>query len=142
MRRLDEEMSHAGRSTLELVKSVATDTEELIRKEIELAKHEVTEAIAARISNFAAIAASGVFALFALGFAGLAGAHALERWFAPWSARLLIAGAYLVLAGCALAIAAARRRGAPASIAPAQAAEQVKQTLKEEVEWARAQLKR
>src|SRR5439155_5351707 len=66
------------RSTMELVKDVAADTSSLVRKEVELAKEEVLEAITARVKAAGAMAAAGVFGLFMLGFLALAAAAALD----------------------------------------------------------------
>src|SRR5438132_13502284 len=47
------------RSTIEILMSIADDTRHLLQKEIELARHEVTEALLAKASAAAAIARAG-----------------------------------------------------------------------------------
>src|SRR5207247_294393 len=82
----------------ELVRSIANDTSLLVRQEIELAKHEITEAVTARLKAAASMAAVGVLALFMLIFLALAAAAALDLVLPAWAARLIVAGALLFLA--------------------------------------------
>jgi predicted phage tail protein len=124
------------RSTIELVRDIAAESQTLIRKEVELAKQEVMEAVMARVMAAAALAAAGLFALFALLFGALAAAAAIALVLPMWAAALIVAGAFLLLAGPA-ALIGLRRMKAP-SLKP----EETVRTVKEDVEWARAQLKR
>jgi hypothetical protein len=123
-------------SVLELVKSISTDTVALVRKEVELARQEVVEALTARVKAVAALAAAGVMGLFILGFLGLAAAAGLDNVMRPWASRLIVAGGYLVLAVGAGLFALGRAKRPP--LVP----EETKRTVKEDVEWAKAQLKR
>jgi membrane protein len=125
-----------GRSTGDLVRSIGTDTVTLVRKEIELAKQEVKEGIAARIKGIAALAAAGVMGLYIVGFLGAAGAAGLALVVPLWAALLIVAGAFIVLA--LIAALVGRRMMKGTSIAP----ERAKENLKEDVKWARAQLRR
>jgi hypothetical protein len=123
-------------STLQLLKSISYDTVTLVRKEVELARQEIVEALVARAMAAAALAAAGLMGLFILGFLGLAAAAALDNVVQPWASRLIVAGGFLLLAGggAMFGIGRMRRR----SMAP----EETKRTVKEDVEWAKAQLKR
>jgi hypothetical protein len=124
------------RSTPALVRSIATDTATLVRKEVELARQEIVEAIVARVKAAAAMAAAGVAALIGIVFLGAAAAHALESVMEPWAARLVVGGSFLLLAGLAAMIGLMRAK--KPSIAP----EMTVQTVKEDIQWAKAQLKR
>ena len=124
------------RSTVEILRSVATDSASLVGKEMELARLEIVEAVSARIKAALAAASAGVLALMALGFFGLAAAAALDNVMRPWASRLTVAGAFTVVAVGAMAFGALRAKRPP--LAP----EETKRTVKEDVEWARAQLKR
>jgi putative superfamily III holin-X len=126
----------SDRSTVELLRSIATDSGTLVRKEMELARHEIVEAVSARIKAALAAATAGVLALMALGFFALAAATALDNVMRPWASRLVVGGAFAVLAIGALAFGALRAKRPP--LAP----EETKRTVKEDVEWARTQLKR
>jgi predicted phage tail protein len=124
------------RSTLEIVRDIAAESQTLVRKEVELAKQEVLEAITARVMAAAALAMAGLFGLFVLLFGALAAAAALDLVLPAWAAALIVAGAFLLLAAPA-ALLGVRRMKAP----PLKPEETVR-TVKEDVEWARAQLKR
>jgi uncharacterized membrane protein YqgA involved in biofilm formation len=123
-------------STIQLVRSIATDTSALVRKEVELARQELTAAVMARLVGAGALAVAGLFGLLIVIFLALAAAEALDLVFAPWLSRLIVAGGFLLLAGIA-ALVGLRKMKKP-SFAP----EETKRTVKEDVEWAKTQLKR
>jgi uncharacterized membrane protein YqjE len=125
-----------AQSTVQLVRSIAADTSTLVRKEIELARQELTEAIKARVIGAAALGAAAVFGLLIVIFLGTAAAAALDLVFAKWLSRLIVAGGFLLLAG--IAVMFGLRKLKKPSFAP----EETKRTVKEDVEWAKAQLKR
>lgn len=122
------------KSTPELVASIAGDAAALARKEVELAKQEVVESVTARLKAAGALAAAGLLALFALLWLSAALAWALDGVMRPWASRLVVAGVFVLLAAVAAAFARTRGRKAPL--------EETKRTVKEDVEWARAQLRR
>src|SRR5207247_11273324 len=87
------------RSTIELVKDIAADASSLFRKEVELAKQELLEAITARLLAVGAMAVAGVFGLFMLVFLALAAAAALDIIFPAWLAALVVAGGFGLVGG-------------------------------------------
>jgi hypothetical protein len=97
----------------ELLRSIGTDLSLLIRQQVALAKEEMRGIAAEKATGGALLAAAAVFALFVLGFASLAGAAALI--------------AVLI--------------GRNALAAPATP-ERTKQTVKEDLEWAKRKLQR
>ena len=119
----------------ELLRSIGTDLSLLIRQQVALAKEEVRGIAAEKATGGALLAAAAVFALFVLGFASLAGAAALDLVLPRWAALLIVAGIYLVLAVIAVVI------GRNALAAPATP-ERTKQTVKEDLEWAKRKLQR
>ena len=119
----------------ELIRSIGADLSLLIRQQVALAKEEVRGIAAEKATGGALLAAAAVFALFVLGFASLAGAAALDLVLPRWAALLIVAGIYLVLAVIAVLI------GRNALAAPATP-EQTKQTVKEDLEWAKRKLQR
>jgi len=123
-------------STPQLVRSIASDTSTLVRKEVELAKQEITEAVMARVKASGALAGAGVMSLYGLLFLGVAAGAALSLVLATWLAFLIVAAGFLLLAGGAAMFGLVRIKRPP--LAP----EETKRTVKEDVEWARAQLKR
>jgi membrane protein len=122
-------------STPRLVGRMAGDVGLLIRKEVELARQEITEGISAKLHGAAAFAVAGALGLFVLGFLGAAGAAALDLVLPLWAALLIVAGVVLVVAVGAALYGRSRLQQ---PVAP----EQAKRTIKEDVEWARAQLRR
>jgi Putative Actinobacterial Holin-X, holin superfamily III len=119
----------------ELIRSIGADLSLLIRQQVALAKEEVRGIAAEKATGGALLAAAAVFALFVLGFASLAGAAALDLVLPRWAALLIVAGIYLVLAVIAVVI------GRSALAAPATP-ERTKQTVKEDLEWAKHKLQR
>lgn len=124
------------RSTGELMRAIGTDMVELVRKEIELAKQEVREGITARIKGLVGLAVAAVVGLFALGFLAAAAAWGLDTVLQPWASRLIVGGAFLLVTGLAAVAGIRQLRSAP--LTPRRTQE----TIKEDMEWARAQLKR
>ena len=79
----------ADRSTLEILMAIADDTRHLLQKEVELARHEIVEALLAKAKAAAALAAAGIIGLMVLVFAGLTAAAALDNVLPPeWGERL------------------------------------------------------
>ncbi len=128
--------ANGRRSTPQLVRSIASDTATLVKKEVELARQEIVEAIVARLKAAAALLAAGVFVMLAVIFLGSAAAYALENVVSPWVARLIVGGSFLLLAGLAAAVGLLRAKRPP--LKP----ELTVETVKEDIEWAKTQLKR
>jgi hypothetical protein len=124
------------RSMGELLRSIGNDTATLVRKEVELARQEILEAVTSRLMAAGAVAAAGVMGLFILAFLGLAAAAALDGVVRPWASRLIVAGGFLVIAAVAGAFALRKSKHPPMK------PEETVRTVKEDVEWAKAQLKR
>lgn len=123
-------------STVQLVGRVAGDAGTLVRKELELARQEMKEAMAAKAQGAAAFGAAAVFGLYLLGFLAAAGAAALALVLQLWAALLIVAGVFLILALIAAAVGRSRMASRPVS------PEKAKANLKEDVQWAKAQLRR
>ena len=123
-------------STVRLVGQVAGDVGTLVKKEVELAKQEISEAVIARLKAIAAFVVIGVIALFVVGFLAAAGAAGLATFLPLWLSLLIVAGVFIFFAVLAAAFGKARMKSPP--LKP----EKTKQTIKEDVEWAKAQLRR
>lgn len=118
-----------------LLRSIGSDVTLLVRQEVDLAKQELGEAASEKAMGGGLLLAAAILALFVVGFIGLTGAAALDLVLPTWAAYLIVAGVFLI--ACAIAALAGRSAlRAPAS------AEATKQTVKEDVEWARRRLKR
>jgi uncharacterized membrane protein YqjE len=132
----DERMTHevyrgdGQKSAGQLMKEVTEDLSTLVRKEIELAKQELGQSVNAKLKGAALVAIAGVMGFFALIFALLAIRDALTLVVSEWAADLITMGA-LLLIGLIGILVARRKLATPVS------AEMTKQTIKEDVEWAK-----
>jgi uncharacterized membrane protein YqjE len=124
------------RSTIELVRAIAQDSSTLLRKELELARLEITEAVKARLKGIAALVVAGAMALFALIFLSVMAVVLIDIKLPKWAAWLIVGGTLLVVAGIAALIGRHKLKHPPMK------PEETVRTVKEDVEWARAQLKR
>jgi hypothetical protein len=118
-----------------VVSSVFDGVRSLIRKEIELAKLELTEAAAVRAKGVGLMAAAGVVGVFALVFIAASGSAALDLVLPEWAAHLIVAGVFLLLA---MALVLAGRRALRTAPTPTKTQE----TLKEDARWAKQQIAR
>jgi putative superfamily III holin-X len=124
------------RSSLELAREIGADLGTLVRKELELARQEMLEAIAARMKAAGAGAVAGVMGFVALLFFGLAAVAGVATELPFWASCLVVAGGFAVLALVALGFALLRVKRS--SMAP----EATVRTVKEDIQWAKAQLRR
>ncbi len=121
-------------STAELLRGLAGDATTLVRKEVLLARQEVTEGLTATAKAGSLLAAAGVLAAYGFGFLLAAAARAVggPAWLGP----LIVGGALALVAG-ALGLVG-RRRLAASRVAPAQARAELMETangLREEIRW-------
>jgi Putative Actinobacterial Holin-X, holin superfamily III len=120
----------SGKSAGQLMKEVTEDLSTLMRKEIELAKQELGSSIATKATGAAIFAVVGVFAFFALIFLLFAIRDGLDTFLWTWVAD--IATAFILLGlGVIAALIAKKKIATPVS------AELTKQTIREDVEWAK-----
>jgi len=123
------------RSMAALARSVIEGVTQLFRHEVELAKIEATEAIAARAQAIAMLAIGGVLGLYALGFLAASATAALDIVLPAWASRLIVAGVF-ILGGVILFLAGR------AAMRSAGGVEQTQATVKEDVQWAKQQIAR
>ena len=128
--------SDGARGTGPLLRSIATDISTLVTKQIELAKQELGEMVSTRAQAIGVFAAAAVLGLFVVGFLGLTGAEALDLVMPRWAAMLVVAGVFGILAAIAVVVARGLMRSAAAK------PELTQRSLKEDVQWAKQQLKR
>lgn len=125
----------SGKSAGQLMKEVTEDLSTLIRKEIELAKQEVGESISTKVKGAAIIAIAGILGFFALIFLLLAIRDGFDTFLWTWVADIVTAVVLLAI-GAVGALAAKKKLSAPLNT------ELTKQTIKEDVEWAKTLGKR
>ena len=119
------------RSLGELVAAAAADMSTLVRKEVALAKAEISESVKSAGIGAGALGGAGVTALYGLLFLSLAAMFGLDAAGLPlYGAALVIASCWLLVAGV-LGLLGTRKLGDVGGV-PRTA-----KTLKEDVEWAR-----
>jgi membrane protein len=127
---------NGGGGTAGLLRTIAADISTLVSKQIELAKQEIGEMVGTRAKAIGVFAAAAVLGLFVIGFLGMAGAEALDLVLPRWAAMLIMAAVFGVLAAVAIVLARGWLRTGAAK------PELTQESLKEDVQWAKQQLKR
>jgi uncharacterized membrane protein YqjE len=123
-------------STGDLVKQLSEQTTTLVRKEIELARAELTEKGKVAGEGAGMFGGAAVVGLLALGTFTVVVLALLDKAMDLWVAALIVTVVYGAIAAV-LAMTARERvkRGLPA------APEQTVETVKEDVQWAKSQAK-
>jgi uncharacterized membrane protein YqjE len=128
-------MAAEDRSFSDLFQSIVGNVQEIVRAEVRLAKAEMREeALKAKVSG-AILGAGALAAVFAGFFLLFAGYHALALIVPAWAAALATGAALAVVAGVALAAGMKRLR----QVHPAP--QRTVESIKENVEWAKQQIK-
>ena len=104
----------------------------LARQHAELAKIESSEAASSRAQGAGMMAAAAVLVLYALGFGAAAGAVGLAIVLPTWAAVLIVGAVFAAAAGVVFLTGRKAMRTAPK-------VEQTRETLKEDVRWAKHQ---
>jgi uncharacterized membrane protein YqjE len=120
-----------GRSAGQLMKEITEDLSNLFRKEIELAKQEIGGALSAKAKGAAIIAVAGFFGLLALMFLLFAVRDGFDTFLWTWLADIATAIVLLVIG--AIAVLVARKK-----LQTPINADLTKQTVKEDIEWAKS----
>jgi Putative Actinobacterial Holin-X, holin superfamily III len=115
----------------QLMKQVTEDLSTLFRKEIELAKQELGSSVAAKAKGAAIIAVAAVLGVFSLIFLLLALRDGLDEFLWTWIADLVTAGV-LILIALVAALVARSKLTTPIKT------DLTKQTIKEDVEFAKS----
>jgi len=118
----------------DLFRSLSRDVTELLRKEVELARTEIGDEAAKAGRAGGVLGAAGALAVLSLTFLSLAAALALDEVMERPVAFLIVGGAYVVLA----LIFGLVGRSMIKSVRPMP--EETVETLKEDAQWAKAQL--
>jgi MFS family permease len=129
-------VSNGGRGTGPLLRSIAADLSTLVTKQIELAKQELGEMVGTRAKAVGVFGAAAVLGLFVIGFLGMAGAEALALVLPRWAAMLIVGAVFALLAGASVLAARSWLRSS------ASKPDLTTESLKEDVAWAKQQLRR
>jgi membrane protein implicated in regulation of membrane protease activity len=117
-----------------VITSAIDGTRILVRKQVELARIEMTEAVSVRAKGAGMMAGAAVMALFALGFVAAAGSVALALVLPAWAANLIVGLVFVAMAGVLALVGRNAIRNAPTT------PERTQETLKEDARWARQQI--
>jgi predicted butyrate kinase (DUF1464 family) len=129
-------MSDTERSTSELLKEFSDQATTLLRKEIALAKAEVTEKGRHAAAGAGMFGATGVLGFYAFGALTACIVLALATALDAWLAALIVAVGYGAVAG----VLALRGRAQVKQAAP-PVPEQAVETTKEDLEWVKTRAK-
>jgi fatty acid desaturase len=108
----------------------------LARKHVELAKIEAAEAVSVRGKGAGMMAGAAVVAMYAIGFMFAAGAAALALVVPVWAAILIVAVLMFLVAWVLVVLGRRTIKSAPAPV------ERTQEALKEDMRWAKQQIKR
>jgi uncharacterized membrane protein YqjE len=122
------------RSTGELFKRLSEQTSDLVRKEVELAKAELTQKGKTAGKGAGMFGAAGLIGVTAFGALTACLIALLATAMETWLAALIVTVVYATIAG---ALALVGRRKVQEATPPVP--EQTIETLKEDVEWAKTQ---
>lgn len=86
------------RETSEVLTSLFANGQALVAKELELAKHELSEVVRDKAIAVGLLVGAAIFALFLLGFIGVTAAVILSLVLPTWAAWLIVTTIYLVIA--------------------------------------------
>ncbi len=117
-----------------LLKDLFQDVNHLVRQEIALFKAEMKEKLMLLATVGGLFAGAALLGLLAIGVLTAAIILVVDLWLAAWLAALIVAVAYLAIAGVLVLIARSRLKKAGGPVP-----EQTVETLKEEVEWVKDQ---
>jgi uncharacterized membrane protein YqjE len=121
------------RSLGEVVSDLSTDVSTLMKQELQLAKVELKEEATRAGKGAGMLGGAGLAGWFVLLFLSLALTFLLDDWMPVEVAALITAGVWAVVAAVLAAVGRKELRQANPQLPRTQ------QTLKEDVQWARAQ---
>lgn len=119
-----------------LLSELAQETTLLVRKEVELARAEMSEKVSEATTGVTSLAAGGAVAFCGLIFLLLSATYALALVMDAWLAALIV-GVVTLVVGLGV-LAAGRSKLSARNLQPRRTI----QTLQEDTQWARAQIKR
>jgi uncharacterized membrane protein YqjE len=132
---MDMSTPQVQRSVPELLGNIINNIQQIIRSEFTLAKVELQEKASAAFKPATTLGAGFLLGLYGLGFLLLAAVYALSMIMSAGFAALIVGGA-LAFLSVALVTSSAKKLK---SLRPAP--ERTIQTLKEDVQWVKEQIK-
>jgi len=125
--RIDSDSNH---NVGALIKDITTDVSTLVRKEIELAKAEVSQIVKEKLVAVGLFVVGGVVAVLILPFALLTLMEVLAIWLQRWAAALIVTLMMIAGGGLLFVIGAKKIKGKTLP-------EETIGSIKEDVAWAK-----
>ena len=125
--RIDSDSNH---NVGALIKDITTDVSTLVRKEIELAKAEVSQIVKEKLVAVGLFVIGGVVAVLILPFALLTLMEVLAIWLQRWAAALIVTLMMIAGGGLLFVIGAKKIKGKTLP-------EETIESIKEDVAWAK-----
>jgi uncharacterized membrane protein YqjE len=119
-----------------LLSELATETTTLVRKEVELARAEMSEKVSQAVTGVVALMAGGFVAFAGFLFLLLSATIGLSNWVSDWLAALIV-GLVVAVIGFVM-VQTGRKRLSARNLEPKRTLE----TLQEDKQWAQSQLNR
>jgi uncharacterized membrane protein YqjE len=124
-----------GRSLSDVLQDIVGNIQEIFRSEFRLAKVEIQQETAKAVQSSIPLAIGAFLGLYAVGFLLLGIVHALSLVLAAWLASLIVGGTVLIVA--MILVGVGRKRFRQVKVVP----EKTVGTLKENVQWAKNQIR-
>ncbi|MBW3588286.1 MAG: phage holin family protein [Actinobacteria bacterium] len=125
--RIDSDSNHKVGA---LIKDITTDVSTLVRKEIELAKAEVSQIVREKLVAVGLFVVGGVVAVLILPFALLTLMEVLAIWLQRWAAALIVTLMMIAGGGLLFVIGAKKIKGKTLP-------EETIESIKEDLAWAK-----
>lgn len=127
-------MNASDRSVSEVLQDIVRNVQDILRSEIRLAKAEIREEINAAKPSALMIGIGAVSAIFSVLFILLTIVYALSNVVPNWAAALIVGVSLAAIASILLTMGLKRSK-------PNRAVHHVSERLKENMEWAKPQIK-
>lgn len=124
-----------GRSMAEVLQDIVANIQEIFRCEFRLAKVEIQQQAAVASRSAVPLMIGLLLGLYALGFLLLAAVHALSIAVDPWLASLIVGVAVLAISLALISVG--KNRLKQLKVVP----EKTVETVKENVQWAKQQIR-
>lgn len=124
-----------GRTVADVLQDIVGNIQEIVRSEFRLAKAEIQLETAKAARSAVPLMIGALLALYAIGFLLLAAVHALSIVVDPWLAALIVGFSVLVVS--LILLSAGSKRLKQVKVVP----EKTVDTMKENVQWAKNQIR-
>jgi hypothetical protein len=128
--------SRPGRPLGTVIASAIDGARALIRGHVELARIEIGEAAGVRGVGVGMMASAAILCIFAIGYIAASASAALALVLPRWAANLILAAAFVLVAGILVLVGRRTIRNAPTP------GRRTQEMLREDARWVRRQIER